>query len=87
MPHTRRSNTVVVFMTRDQRDTKEGFEALAQAAQRGEIVGAGYTVVDRLGRTYEGVLGVARHKPQLAHYGAERLAKLLLWPAETDFST
>lgn len=71
---------VVPITTSHQRDTEIGFRKLAEAAARGEIVGAGYTVIDRSGRTREGVLGMARANPALAHYGAARLASMLLWP-------
>jgi hypothetical protein len=61
------------------RETAEGFRRLAEAAERGEIVGAGYTVIDARGQTREGALGQARTNLSLAHYGASRLAALLLW--------
>ena len=60
-------------------ETAEAFQALADAAARGEIVGAAYTVIDARGETRQGVIGNARDNPALAHYGASRLAAQLLW--------
>lgn len=71
---------IIPFPSVDQRDTEQGFIALANAAARGEIIGAAYTAIDASGRTREGLLGAARSNQALAHYGASRLATLLLWP-------
>lgn len=73
---------VVPLHVSHARDTELGFRRLADAAARGEIQGAAYTVIDSRGRTNEGVLGVARVNYAVAHYGAARLANMLLWPDE-----
>lgn len=73
---------VIPFPSADQRDTEQGFLALANAAARGEIIGAAYTAIDATGRTREGLLGAARTNHALAHFGASRLASLLLWPED-----
>lgn len=73
---------VIAFPSANQRDTELGFRALADAAARGDIIGAAYTAIDAQGRTREGLLGLARSNTALAHYGASRLANLLLWPDE-----
>jgi len=73
---------VVAFPSPNQRDTETGLLRLAEAAARGEIIGAAYTAIDSQGRTREGLLGAARSNQTLAHYGASRLAHLLLWPED-----
>lgn len=73
---------VIPFPAANQRETELGFKALAEAAARGDIIGAAYTAIDAQGRTREGVLGAARSNTALAHYGASRLANLLLWADE-----
>lgn len=76
------TSNIIPFIPRPQLETARGFIQLAQAAERGDIVGAGYTVIDRNGRTRQGLLGAARTDRALALYGAERLAHMLLWPDE-----
>lgn len=73
---------IVKLHAAHQRATELGFLRLADAAARGEIIGGGYTVIDVTGRTREGLLGMAQVNTTLAHYGASRLAGLLLWPEE-----
>lgn len=60
------------------RETARGFRQLAEAAERGEIIGAGYTVMDIHGRTREGVLGAAGSNLAATLVGALRLARKLL---------
>lgn len=71
---------VIAFPSPHQYDTVQGFRLLAEAAERGEIIGAAYTALDARGGTREGLLGAARSHTALAHFGAARLASLLLWP-------
>ena len=78
------NSNVISIAISHQRDTELGFKRLAEAAARGEICGAGYTVIDADGRTHEGLLGIARVNHPLTHYGASRLANMLLWPEQED---
>lgn len=74
------SNNVIPITTTHQRDMELGFRRLADAAARGEIVGAAYTAIDASGGTHQGLIGSARSNRFLAHYGASRLTEMLLWP-------
>lgn len=67
-------------------ETAKAFLALADAAARGEIVGAAYTVIDARGDTRQGLVGSARDNVPLAHYGASRLAAQLLWPDRSPYT-
>lgn len=78
MPH--HAHNVIPINIRTRMETARAFEALAAAAERGEIVGAAYTVIDSTGNTRQGVIGAACDNQALAHYGAIRLAATLLWP-------
>lgn len=77
---SRQPDNVIPITTTHSRDTELGFRKLAEAAARGEIVGAAYTAIDASGRTHQGLIGSARTNRPLAHYGASRLAEMLLWP-------
>lgn len=76
------SSNVIQFMAPQMRATADGFRRLAEAAERGEIIGGCYTVIDAYGQTREGAFGAARSNRAIAHLGASRLASLLLWPEE-----
>lgn len=78
MPH--HAHNVIPINLHRRCETAKAFMALADAAARGEIVGAAYTVMDAHGNTRQGVIGSAQDNPALAHYGASRLAAQLLWP-------
>ena len=78
-----RKLNVINFPSTNRRDTERGFLLLAEAAARGQIIGAGYTVIDAGGKTRQGWFGAAEANPALAHYGATRLAALLLWPDQS----
>lgn len=78
MPH--HAHNVIPINIRRRTETASAFKALAAAAERGEIVGAAYTVIESTGNTRQGVIGAACDNQALAHYGALRLAATLLWP-------
>ena len=73
-----RPANVIPFRAPLMRATAKGLRQLADAAERGEIIGAGYTVLDMHGQTREGVLGAAESNLAAAHLGASRLAYKLL---------
>ncbi|OYD53281.1 hypothetical protein CGK74_13795 [Thauera propionica] len=75
-----RATNVIPINIRRRTETARAFKALADAAERGEIVGAAYAVIDSTGNTRQGVIGAACENQALAHYGAIRLAATLLWP-------
>lgn len=69
---------VIPFRSEQMRETARGFRLLADAAERGEIIGAGYTVIDMHGRTRVGVFGAAASNLAAVYLGAHRLAYRLL---------
>lgn len=78
------ASNVTSIHSADQHHLIESFLRLAEIAARGDIIGAGYTVIDTNGGTHEGLLGSARTNHVLAHYGATRLASRLLWRDEME---
>ena len=67
-----------------QRELAAALQDLAARVARGEIIGMAYTAIDPNGSTREGTLGAARVNRAVAHYGASRLASLLLWPDDAE---
>lgn len=78
MPNIQR--IVVPFSPPAARETQRGFLLLAEAAERGEIIGAAYTVISPEMVTRQGWFGAANSNPAVAHYGVQLLAQMLLWP-------
>ena len=76
------AHKVIPINIKHRSETAEAFSALAAAAERGEITGAVYVVIDENGRPHQGVVGSAATAPEIAYYGLARLTDLLLWPAE-----
>jgi len=74
---------VVPFAPPESRQTQRGFILLSEAAERGEIIGAAYTVLTPEMLTRQGWFGAANTHPALAHYGVQQLAHMLLWPDES----
>lgn len=64
------------------RQTESGFILLAEAAGRGEIIGAAYAVLTPEMDTRHGWFGAAEQNPALAYYGVQQLSQLLLWRGE-----
>ncbi|MDP3579124.1 hypothetical protein [Methyloversatilis sp.] len=73
---------VLPFSSPAARETERGFELLAKAAERGEIIGAAYTVITPEMLTRQGWFGAANAHPALTYYGVQQLAQMLLWPDE-----
>lgn len=69
------------------RETESGFILLAEAASRGEIIGAAYTVITPGMNTRHGWFGATEQHPALTYYGVQRLSQLLLWPDDASLIT
>lgn len=74
------TSNILPKYTGAQSDTIKGLRDLLAATERGEVVGLGYIAITSRGETREGTLGLAATNTALAHYGATRLASILLWP-------
>jgi hypothetical protein len=61
-------------------ETAAGLRQMLQLAEQGRLIGGAGTMIDSRHKTHEYALGFARDNRSLAHYGATRLAAMLLWP-------
>lgn len=71
---------VISINTRRRSETADRLRALAEAAERGEIIGLGYVVIDAEGQTHHGLIGEAERNRPAAHYGLAQLMDQLLRP-------
>lgn len=77
--NTRATNVIPINIRRGS-ETADRLRILADAAERGEITGVGYVVIDAEGRTHQGLVGEAEHNRPAAHYGLAQLMDLVLRP-------
>ena len=78
MPH--HAPNVIQINARRRSETADRLRALADAAERGDITGVGYVVIDADGQTHHGLVGAAEHNRPAAHYGLAQLMDQLLRP-------
>ncbi|WP_415258848.1 hypothetical protein [Thauera phenylacetica] len=78
MPH--HAHNVIPINLHRRSETAARLRALAEAAERGDITGVGYVVIDANGQTHQGLVGEAEHNLAAAHYGLAQLMDVLLRP-------
>ena len=71
---------VIPINPRRRSETADRLRALADAAERGDITGVGYVVIDAEGHAHHGLVGEAEHNLAAAHYGLAQLMDVLLRP-------
>lgn len=78
MPH--HAHNVIPINIHRRSETADRLRRLAEAAERGEITGVGYVVIDAEGQTHQGLVGEAERNRAAAHYGLAQLMDVLLRP-------
>ena len=71
---------VIPINSRRRSETADRLRDLAEAAERGDITGVGYVVIDAEGQPHHGLVGEAEHNRPAAHYGLAQLMDQLLRP-------
>lgn len=71
---------VITFRSKESLELAKAFREIADVMERGQITGAGFTLITIDGETIEGALGTAKTNRAVAHLGACRLSRMLLWP-------
>lgn len=77
-------SNVVQFAGADARATAAAFRQLAEAAERGELIGAGYVAITFDRFVHIGTLGYARRNPDMCLRGAYRLMDTLAYDSSLD---